>query len=143
MIHLEFHVEQSSILAMKKRNPSNQKHEIGKLGEDIAERHLVSSGHKIEGRNFRKPYGEIDIISSKNGITYFVEVKAGEMDPVTRETGYRPEEHVHPQKLKRLERMVSTYIEQFDIKDWEFLILAIDIDRKAKRAYVRKISEVL
>jgi Holliday junction resolvase-like predicted endonuclease len=53
-----------------------QKSEIGKLGEDLACEHLIKRGYKIIERNFRKPWGELDIIvKQNNGTLVFVEVK--------------------------------------------------------------------
>lgn len=46
-----------------------------KLGEEIAANYLKKKGYKIIERNFRKGYGEIDIISTFNNILVFVEVK--------------------------------------------------------------------
>lgn len=54
----------------------NQKSEIGKLGEDLACEYLVNNGFIIIERNFRKPWGELDIIvKQNNGTLVFVEVK--------------------------------------------------------------------
>lgn len=55
---------------MKISNP------IAKLGEDLAVKHLKDKGYKIIERNFRKGYGEIDIIAQKDNILVFIEVKA-------------------------------------------------------------------
>ena len=50
-----------------------------RLGEDIATRYLTKKGYRIVERNFRKGYGEIDIIaidsSNKPNVLVFVEVK--------------------------------------------------------------------
>ena len=59
---------------MKIANP------VALLGEDKACRYLQKNGYKIIERNFRKGYGEIDIIAidssdSKEKILVFVEVK--------------------------------------------------------------------
>jgi len=45
------------------------------LGENIAADYLKEKKYKIIERNFRKGYGEIDIIATKNNILVFVEVK--------------------------------------------------------------------
>lgn len=45
------------------------------LGENAACRYLEKKGYKIIERNFRKGYGEIDIIAVKDNILVFAEVK--------------------------------------------------------------------
>lgn len=51
----------------------NQK--IGKLGEKLAGNFLKSRGYRILNRNYRTPFGEIDLIVSQKNILIFVEVK--------------------------------------------------------------------
>ena len=46
-----------------------------KLGEEIAAKYLTKLGYKIIEKNFRKGYGEIDIIATYNNILVFIEVK--------------------------------------------------------------------
>lgn len=46
-----------------------------KLGEDLAEKFLKQKGYKIIERNFRKGYGEIDIIATFQNTLVFIEVK--------------------------------------------------------------------
>lgn len=45
------------------------------LGEDLAVTYLQKKGYQIIERNFRKRYGEIDIIAQKDDTLVFVEVK--------------------------------------------------------------------
>ncbi len=47
----------------------------GDLGEEIICAELLKRGHKILCRNFRKSYGEIDIISQIDRFIVFTEVK--------------------------------------------------------------------
>jgi len=54
---------------MKISNP------VGLKGEEIATNYLKDKGYKIIDRNFRKSYGEIDIIATKNKVLVFIEVK--------------------------------------------------------------------
>lgn len=62
---------------------------IGQIGENIAVKHLKKLGYKILDRNYRKKWGEIDIIAEKNEskslfqrvfkakkILHFIEVKS-------------------------------------------------------------------
>ena len=51
-----FRIEQNSPLHLK----------TGKIGEDIACKYLIGKGYTIIERNFRRKWGEIDIICSKN-----------------------------------------------------------------------------
>jgi putative endonuclease len=47
----------------------------GRLGETIAEKYLRSRGFSILEKNFRTPFGEIDIIARRDGCVSFLEVK--------------------------------------------------------------------
>lgn len=53
----------------------NYKCDLGRLGEDLACRHIESLGHTILARNWRSGHLEIDIISIGNDGIHFVEVK--------------------------------------------------------------------
>jgi putative endonuclease len=120
--------------------------EIGHIGEDIACDFLTQKGFQIVSRGFRKPYGEIDIVARETGGKYrFVEVKS-----VSRETSqlmgdsYRPEENVHPAKVKRLLRVIEAYLISKDIEhDWQVDILAVFINQKTKSAKVRHLEDVI
>lgn len=48
---------------------------IAKLGEDKACDYIENLGYKIIERNFRKGYGEIDIVALDNNVLAFIEVK--------------------------------------------------------------------
>lgn len=54
---------------MKIANP------IARLGEGLATEYLKKKGYKIVERNFRRGYGEIDIIAIQGRTLVFVEVK--------------------------------------------------------------------
>lgn len=52
------------------------KREIGFAGESAACEYLARNGYLIENRNFRRTYGEIDIVAiDHDGCRVFVEVK--------------------------------------------------------------------
>lgn len=88
---------------------------LGKQGEDISVKHLVKQGYKILERNYRKNWGEIDVIAEKNKVIHFIEVKS-----VSYETDFEnliPEENVHQHKKQRLERTIKTYLAEKNISE--------------------------
>ncbi len=48
---------------------------LGKRGEDLAAKFLAKEGYRIIERNFRCPYGEIDLIARDGKTVVFVEIK--------------------------------------------------------------------
>lgn len=52
-----------------------ERHETGKIGEEIAVAYLKQNGYQIIERNFECRQGEIDIIAKDKNDLVFVEVK--------------------------------------------------------------------
>lgn len=113
---------------------------IGKIGENIACRFLEKHGQSILGRNYRKKWGEIDIISKKEGVLHFVEVKT-----VSRETSsYIPEENVHSWKQKRLYRTIQSYLlEKSAENEWQCDVVAVFLNIKDKTAKIRYTENIV
>ena len=86
-----------------------EKQHVGNKGEEIAADYLKTRGFEILDRNYRKKWGELDIVAREMGILHFVEVKT-----VSHATGededYNPEDKVHYLKRKRLSRATETYL---------------------------------
>lgn len=81
------------------------KQEIGKNGENIAEKYLKSSGYTILERNFRCKIGEIDIIAMDKKEIVFIEVKT------RRNSKYgNPSEAVDDTKQKHIINAAKWYI---------------------------------
>ncbi|MDD3652822.1 MAG: YraN family protein [Desulfotomaculaceae bacterium] len=56
---------------------TKQRKLLGRLGEEIAAKHLEKDGYEIVNRNYRSQLGEIDIIAlDRDGIIVFVEVRS-------------------------------------------------------------------
>lgn len=122
--------------------------EIGRLGEQIAADFLEKKGFNLIERNFRKPWGEIDIIAEKRGVIRFVEVKTLARDvlpDVSRENnGYRPEEQVHPWKLRKIARTAEMYMNaRKDSREYQIDVVGVFIDRKNRKARCRLFEQVL
>jgi putative endonuclease len=133
---------------MKKFTSNSQK--IGELGENVACKFLLKHGFSVLERNYTKKWGEIDIIAQKENRRYFVEVKSvscvtlptfSEDDPFIK----RPEENMHPWKLKRLRRVVETYLinKRLGAIDWQFDLLLVYLDLKEKKARVKKLENII
>ena len=78
---------------------------LGKFGEDYAYEALLKKGHKILARNFHSRYGEIDIISEKDGTLYFFEVKTRR----TTSLNY-PEESITYRKKQRMLQTAEEFV---------------------------------
>ncbi|MEK7128916.1 MAG: YraN family protein [Patescibacteria group bacterium] len=109
---------------------------IGALGEDIAANFLKTKGFAVVDKNYRKKWGEIDIVAKKDGIIHFVEVKAVKYFENMEQ---RPEENVHEKKLKRLERTIQSYISEKKEgeREWQLDVIAVFLDLNKKEARVR------
>ncbi len=100
---------------------------FGELAEEVFSKYLVSTlSHKVLLRNFYYRLGEIDLISFKDGVIYFWEVKARHGDRF----GY-PEEAVDNRKIERIERGIDLFFQQYpQLKKYEYLfkIAALTFD---------------
>lgn len=102
--------------------------EFGGFAEGLAEKFLKDRKYKILGKNYRKPWGEIDIIAGKEGIVIFVEVKAS-VRPAPK--GFEPEKRVNKDKILRIKRAAQTYIQQknLDNKSWQIDLISLEINK--------------
>ena len=127
----------------KTTNDPKHKKKIGALGENMAFRFLVKRGFRILDRNYSKKWGEIDIVAEKDKIFRFIEVKS----IVSYETNrYRPEENVHYQKLKRLSRVIQTYLLDKKVSyetEWQIDVLAVFLDLENKKAKFRFTENII
>ncbi len=122
------------------------KQEIGKLGEDVSVKHLVKHSYDVLTRNYRKKWGEIDIIAKKEGIIHFIEVKTINVSHETNNDNHQPEENVHYQKRQRLARAIKTYFLENKVSDetnWQVDVLAVFLDFNTRQAKIRITENVL
>jgi putative endonuclease len=86
---------------------------LGNWGEDLACEYLVEKGFKILGRNWRIPFGELDIIAQKkrrlftssDKTVHIVEVKT-----LATNQGFYPEEHVNEAKQHKLRQLAQLWL---------------------------------
>jgi putative endonuclease len=96
----------------------------GKLGEDIACRHLQKKGYQILERNWRRRRAEIDIIAKDGDALVFIEVK-------TRSSDFygKPSAFFSPKQASLISTAASLYMEEINY-DWEvrFDLVSILLD---------------
>ena len=78
---------------------------IGEIGEEYATKFLKKKKYKILKRNYRKRYGEIDIIAENKNYIVFVEVKTRHTDSVTSAA-----DAVNRQKQLKIIKTASLYL---------------------------------
>lgn len=101
---------------MKISNP------VGIRGEEISTNYLKDKGYKILERNYRKSYGEIDIIATKNNVLVFVEVKTR-----TSNQFGTPLEQITQKKLKTLTKTAQFYSQSHNELTNELRVDAISV----------------
>lgn len=124
-----------------------EKQKIGEKGESEATKYLKDNGFSILDRNYRRPWGELDIIAQKDKKIYFVEVKT-----VTRKTyfpnlknTYEPEDNIHPWKIKRLSRIIETYLLDKKIDDdvdWQIDSIAVYLDSRGELIKIDRLEDI-
>ena len=97
---------------------------LGRKGESTAISFLEKQGHTILERNYRTPYGEIDIISKSAESIIFVEVKtraSGTLGP--------PEISITRRKAEHMRSAAEYYIQQHPElnNDWRVDVIAIEM----------------
>lgn len=146
-------------MEQKKKNTKK----VGDLGEAIAVKYLKIKGFSIIERNYRKKYGEIDIVArgtissaessvshETGGVVHFVEVKSVSYETkemlemsVSHET-YRPEELVDGFKLNQIRKTAETWISE---NQWngevQIDVVAVHMVSREKYARVKYIENVI
>src|ERR1700722_11718144 len=115
---------------------------IGQKGEEIASNYLENRGYEIITRNYRKKFGEIDIIvRSSDSILVFVEVKTlfsakqGEYENLD---SLSPEDNFTTQKGKKVKQTCEFFAAKYpklidEEKGWRIDLIAIEISESDEK----------
>ena len=129
-----------------------KKSETGRIGEDIACEYLINKGFTVIERNFRRPWGELDIVSqAPDGTLVFVEVKTlrrGSGQAIQQDNSaiqelpnylaaLKQEDNLTKAKLIKLQRTSYLYANKNlklvnDKKGWRIDLVAITLDSRNK-----------
>lgn len=112
---------------------------LGKSGEDRAARFLARQGYRILERNYRAPFGEIDLIALHRGELVFVEVKTRTSDVYG-----APELAVNPRKQQRMIKAALGYIKNKKLHQvsCRFDVVAIDTSKEKEIELIENAFEV-
>jgi len=79
---------------------------LGREAEELVSRRLAADGYRILDRNWRRSWGELDIVAEKDSVLHFIEVKASR-----RQTdGFAPELRADRRKMIKVERTARTWL---------------------------------
>ena len=84
----------------------NYRIQKGKEGELLVAQHLQKNGYTIITQNYRKRFGEVDVIAQKDDTVAFVEVK-WRHDPLV-----DPAELIGPSKQKKITSIAKHFLSQ-------------------------------
>jgi putative endonuclease len=125
--------------------------EIGVIGEAIAKNWLKGRDFSVIEQNYRKRWGEIDIVArGTDEKVHFVEVKSvsyetkEDLQRAVSHGTWRPEENVHTQKQKRLLRTIQTWlVDKKYLGKWQTDIITIKIVPREKYCRIKFMENVI
>jgi putative endonuclease len=86
--------------------PTDLRHHLGRVGEDLALAHLERLGYTLVARNHRTRYGELDLVVFDGTTLVFVEVKTRRASG----SGGGPWEALHARKRRQVRRMAAAFL---------------------------------
>lgn len=122
----------------------HERTQFGLSGETIASTYLQQKGYQILERNYRKPWGEIDIIAKEGDVVVFVEVKANSKDFIG---NFNPELRVNHAKMNKITKTATLYL-GYELKnldtEWRVDIISVVTApgvTKAKITHFKNVAE--
>lgn len=113
---------------------------IGRWGEEISYGYLINKGYKVVERNLRLGNQELDLVCLFQNKLVVVEVKT----KIKNNTA-RAEDMVDRRKLKNLK--LASYklsrLMKFRFNDLRFDLLALEVDRVAKKVKIRHYKDII
>jgi len=105
----------------------NHRQSIGHAGETIAAKWLERHGYRITERNYRTPYGEIDIVAHQGDSIVLIEVKTRANTALG-----PPEISITPRKAEHMRHTAEYYYQQHPEESGDLRIDVITVQYQAK-----------
>jgi putative endonuclease len=96
----------------------DNRHELGRRGEDLAAGHLEALGYKLAARNHVNRLGELDLVALDGETVVVVEVKS------RGRAGRRPAEAVNARKQRKLIQVASLFLK---LRRWQDRPVRFDV----------------
>ena len=91
---------------------TDQRHLLGRRGEQLAAEHFERLGLRVLARNHRTRFGELDLVLEGEGLLVFCEVK-------TRRHGSgSPWDALHDAKRAQVRRMAAAFLAEVTERPW-------------------------
>jgi len=127
----------------KRTKMPSQKRQFGDMGEKMASDYISSKGYQVIDKNYRKPWGEIDLVSKKDGMVTFFEVKTRD----TKNTEhYLAEYSINYLKKKKLQKICETYLAEKRYpynQKWQIDVITVLVDKSSKKAKIKHIENAV
>ncbi|MBX4200560.1 YraN family protein [Candidatus Parcubacteria bacterium] len=122
--------------------------ELGNLGEKLAAEYLAKEGFKILEKNWRIPFGEIDIIAKKkwrlfgrDPTIHFVEVKT-----IITSDGFFPEQRADHAKQRKLRQLCLIWLQKkkFPLDhSYQINVIGVSIDPLSEKPEIEYFDNVV
>lgn len=126
---------------MEEKSFQGDTKKLGIFAEGVARRFLIKHGYEILAANYRRSFGELDIIARKNGVISFVEVKANKRYY----EGFEPELRVNPRKQNKLIKLATAYMlnNRLPESPWQIDIVSVVFDFENKKARIKHFKNAI
>lgn len=115
--------------------------EFGYFAQYLVTQWLSERGYTIIDQNFRRPWGEVDVICQKDDVIVFVEVKANKREC----PGFEPELRVNPDKIDKIIRTARTYLlfkKLPDDQEWRIDVVSLTLVKERGVAKIRHFKNI-
>lgn len=97
---------------------------FGSNAESATCQWLEGQGFQILDRNWRRPWGELDIVAQKDSVVHFIEVKAS----LKQNAGFEPFVRAGATKMLKVQRTARTWLATHNYGDdteWQMDIVSV------------------
>lgn len=95
-----------------RKGEADPRRRLGGRGEELAAEFLQRRGYRLLARNYRTPWGEVDLIARHGGTLAFIEVKARRSHSFG-----LPQEAVHAAKQEKLRAVAEHYLQEQGLRE--------------------------
>ncbi len=119
---------------------THKKIALGRRGEAIAAQSLEADGYILLARNWRTPYGEIDLVARHGEVIVFVEVKTRSSESLG-----PPEIAITRRKAQHMHDAAEYYIQQHPelTNDWRIDLITIQLKAGNDAPVIDKFENIL